>query len=48
LVQLIPDVINVSVELAAAGRAVFAETALMLNTAIPPARAKMTAPRARR
>jgi hypothetical protein len=48
LVQLIPDVMNVSVELAAAGRAVFAEAALTLNTAIPPTRAKMTAPRVRR
>jgi hypothetical protein len=48
LVQLIPDVMNVSGELAAAGRAAVAEAALTLNTAIPPTRAKMTAARARR
>src|SRR5260370_24601749 len=39
---------NVSEELRGAGRAVVAETAVTLSTAIPPTRAKMTAPRARR
>jgi hypothetical protein len=47
LVQLIPDVMNESDELAAAGRAVLAEAALTPTTAIPPTRAKMTTPRTR-